>query len=99
MHDRRGLLSQRGVYPQRNHALTAIRLLTVTLSRTHTPIHHTQVCTGGSCVCDAGWTTLPDGLDGAMSPACGYLEFLPSPISECGPACKCAFCFGLLLAA
>ena len=62
-----------------------------------TPVHSAlvncngmQVCTAGSCVCDAGWTTLPDGVDGAMSPACGYLDFLPSPDSVCGPACECA---------
>ena len=45
------------------------------------------VCTSGACVCDPGWTTLPFGLNGAMSPGCGYLDFDPSPITTCGPAC------------
>ena len=59
----------------------------------HVPCLHDQdcslngVCTAGSCVCDPGWTTLPFGVDGALSPGCGYLDLLPSPVSECGPAC------------
>jgi len=40
------------------------------------------VCTGGTCHCDPGWTTLP-----FSGPWCGFLDFLPSPISKCGPAC------------
>ena len=44
-------------------------------------------CTAGLCVCDAGWTTLPFGVGGAMSPGCGYLDFRPSPVSVCGEAC------------
>ena len=40
------------------------------------------VCTSGACHCDPGWTTLPFG-----GPWCGFLDFLPSPISKCGPAC------------
>ncbi len=40
------------------------------------------VCTSGTCHCDPGWTTLPFG-----GPWCGFLDFLPSPISKCGPAC------------
>lgn len=45
------------------------------------------VCTTGYCVCDPGWTTHPFGLNGSMSPGCGYLDFDPSPITTCGPAC------------
>jgi hypothetical protein len=48
------------------------------------------VCTSGTCLCDAGWTTLLDGLNNTATPGCGYLDFLPSPISACGPACECA---------
>ena len=40
------------------------------------------VCTSGTCHCDPGWTTLPFG-----GPWCGFLDFLPSAISKCGPAC------------
>lgn len=40
------------------------------------------ICTSGACRCDPGWTTLPS--DG---PWCGFLDFLPSPITKCGPAC------------
>ena len=40
------------------------------------------VCTSGTCRCDPGWTTLPFG-----GPWCGFLDFLPSAITKCGPAC------------
>lgn len=45
------------------------------------------ICTAGACVCDAGWTTLPHGVNNAMLPGCGYLDFLPANTSACGPAC------------
>ena len=45
------------------------------------------VCTAGRCVCDAGWTTLPHGVNNAMAPGCGYLDFLPAADTACGPAC------------
>ena len=45
------------------------------------------VVAAGACVCDPGWTTLPFGAGGSMAPGCGYLDFLPSPTSQCGPAC------------
>jgi hypothetical protein len=41
------------------------------------------LCTNGKCVCDDGWIT----IEGSDSPNCGNLDFLPSPISECGPGC------------
>ena len=41
------------------------------------------VCTAGACKCDPGWTTLLD----ADGPWCGFLDFLPSPNSVCGPGC------------
>ena len=41
------------------------------------------VCSGGKCKCDPGWTTLAN----ADGPWCGFLDFLPSPTSVCGPAC------------
>ena len=44
-------------------------------------------CTAGRCVCDPGWTTLPFGPNNSLTPGCGYLDFLPSPITECGDAC------------
>jgi hypothetical protein len=31
------------------------------------------LCTNKVCVCDAGWTTLPHGVNNAMAPGCGYL--------------------------
>ena len=45
------------------------------------------VCVNNSCLCDPGWTTLPFGPNNTLSPGCGYLDFLPSPISACGNAC------------
>jgi hypothetical protein len=45
------------------------------------------VCTGGACVCDAGWTTLPHGVKNSMLPGCGYLDFLAANYTACGPAC------------
>eukprot|EP01063_Lacrimia_lanifica_P028794 TRINITY_DN4273_c1_g1_i5.p1 TRINITY_DN4273_c1_g1~~TRINITY_DN4273_c1_g1_i5.p1 ORF type:complete len:430 (+),score=102.83 TRINITY_DN4273_c1_g1_i5:48-1337(+) len=46
------------------------------------------VCGGdGFCVCDDGWTTLPFGVNGSWAPGCGYLDFLPSPVNDCGPGC------------
>ena len=45
------------------------------------------LCVNKSCVCDPGWTTLPFGPNNTLSPGCGYLDFLPSPISACGHAC------------
>jgi len=45
------------------------------------------LCTNKVCVCDAGWTTLPHGIDNAMAPGCGYLDFLPATATSCGPAC------------
>lgn len=43
------------------------------------------VCAGGACACDPGWAS---NLDGANTlPLCSFLDFLPSPVSACGPAC------------
>ena len=44
------------------------------------------VCASGLCDCDDGWTTLPHGVNNAMLPGCGYLDFLPVNATECGPA-------------
>ena len=45
------------------------------------------LCINGKCNCDAGWTTLPHGVNNAMWPGCGYLDFLPATDTVCGPAC------------
>lgn len=39
--------------------------------------------TSGVCLCDPGWTSIPE----ADGPQCSFLDFLPSPVSKCGPAC------------
>jgi hypothetical protein len=39
----------------------------------------------GVCRCDKPWVGNVDGSN--QLPDCGYLDFLPSPVSSCGPAC------------
>ena len=39
---------------------------------------------GGQCVCDEGWTTLPEAEDPRQ---CGQLDFAPAEVSACGPGC------------
>ena len=39
----------------------------------------------GVCACDKPWIGNIDGSN--TLPDCGFLDFLPSPVSSCGPAC------------
>ena len=39
----------------------------------------------GACACDAPWIGNVDGSN--TLPDCGFLDFLPSPVSSCGKAC------------
>ena len=95
--------SPRGIFYFKNMALRVMALLlsmwTKTLVLTGTVaavnVHCNNdedcslngVCVNSSCLCDPGWTTLPFGPNNTLSPGCGYLDFLPSPISACGNAC------------
>ena len=48
------------------------------------------VCDAGSgaCACDAPWVSGLDGVTGVSElPYCSFLDFKPSPVSPCGPAC------------
>jgi hypothetical protein len=46
------------------------------------------VCAAGACACDPGWTSGVDGILGVSAlPYCSFLDFAPSPVSACGPAC------------
>ena len=41
----------------------------------------------GTCLCDAPWVSDLGTGDPQTLPGCSYLDFLPSPVSPCGPAC------------
>ncbi len=41
----------------------------------------------GACQCDPPWVSDLGTGDPQTLPGCSYLDFLPSPVSPCGPAC------------
>ena len=41
----------------------------------------------GACQCDSPWVSDLGTGDPQTLPGCSYLDFLPSPVSPCGPAC------------